>query len=43
MGICWPKKAYMDYGRPKLAKRGIGKTYIDLGRPRYTLGGPKGA
>ena len=34
VGLCWPKKAYMDYGGPKLAKRGIGKTYMDLGRPR---------
>ena len=34
VGLYWPKKAYMDYGGPKLAKRGIGKTYMDLGRPR---------
>ena len=34
MGLCWPRKAYMDYGGPKLAKRGIGRTYVDLGRPR---------
>ena len=24
--ICWPRKAYMDYGGPNLAKRDIGRT-----------------
>ena len=39
MGLCWPRKAYMDYGGPRLAKRGIGRTYVDLGRPREALVG----